>query len=416
MGEPPQIGAALCFYCRLISGSGQGFSRLIDFGHPSRGGHDPLAVMDAAGIRLVDDLAAAGDSEGPSVIMITISLCMIVKNEEPVLARCLDSVASMMDEIIIVDTGSTDRTKEIAAQYTSRIYDFTWCDDFSAARNYAFSLATMDYIYCPDADEYLDLENQRRFLRLKGALLPEIEIVQMNYITPPDFNTVQNCKKEPRPKLFKRLRTFSWVGPVHETILTDPVIYDSDIDILHRPHAMHAKRDFAMFEKAFRENRVLSEKITRMYARELYKCGDEEDFLRAADYFSLHYEAHADAESACILAHAARIQNSVDDFFSICLKDMCSSSCSEICYEIGQYYRERQNPQEASLWFYNAAFETQPVLDIEISGKKALLQLVECYRTLAENELCDPCSAGDLLSRASEYEQQAQAWELPEEL
>ena len=141
--------------------------------------------------------------------MITISLCMIVKNEEPVLARCLDSVASMMDEIIIVDTGSTDRTKEIAAQYTSRIYDFTWCDDFSAARNYAFSLATMDYIYCPDADEYLDLENQRRFLRLKGALLPEIEIVQMNYITPPDFNTVQNCKKEPRPKLFKRLRTFS---------------------------------------------------------------------------------------------------------------------------------------------------------------------------------------------------------------
>ena len=114
--------------------------------------------------------------------MITISLCMIVKNEEPVLARCLDSVASMMDEIIIVDTGSTDRTKEIAAQYTNRIYDFTWCDDFSAARNYAFSLATMDYIYCPDADEYLDLENQRRFLRLKGALLPEIEIVQMNHV------------------------------------------------------------------------------------------------------------------------------------------------------------------------------------------------------------------------------------------
>ena len=156
-------------------------------------------------------------------------------------------------------------------------------------------------------DEYLDLENQRRFLRLKGALLPEIEIVQMNYITPPDFNTVQNCKKEPRPKLFKRLRTFSWVDPVHETIRTDPVIYDSDIDILHRPHVMHAKRDFAMFEKAFRENRVLSEKITRMYARELYKCGDEEDFLRATDYFSLHYEAHADAESACILAHAAQM-------------------------------------------------------------------------------------------------------------
>ena len=56
--------------------------------------------------------------------MITISLCMIVKNEEAVLKRCLDSIADLMDEIIIVDTGSTDKTKEIAAQYTDKIYDF----------------------------------------------------------------------------------------------------------------------------------------------------------------------------------------------------------------------------------------------------------------------------------------------------
>ena len=74
--------------------------------------------------------------------MITISLCMIVKNEEKVLARCLDSIADLMDEIIIVDTGSSDNTKEIAKKYTDKIYDFTWIDDFSAARNFAFSKAT----------------------------------------------------------------------------------------------------------------------------------------------------------------------------------------------------------------------------------------------------------------------------------
>lgn len=67
------------------------------------------------------------------------SLCMIVKNEEAVLKDCLDSLQALMDEIIIVDTGSTDRTKEIAAQYTDKIYDFQWCNDFSAARNFAFS-------------------------------------------------------------------------------------------------------------------------------------------------------------------------------------------------------------------------------------------------------------------------------------
>lgn len=70
--------------------------------------------------------------------MITVSLCMIVKNEEDILARCLDSLKGLMDEIIIVDTGSTDRTKEIAANYTDKIYDFSWCDDFAAARNFFF--------------------------------------------------------------------------------------------------------------------------------------------------------------------------------------------------------------------------------------------------------------------------------------
>ena len=78
--------------------------------------------------------------------MIRISCCMIVKDEEKVLARCLDSIADLMDEIIIVDTGSTDRTKEIARKYTDKIYDFKWIQDFSAARNYAFSLAKMEYI------------------------------------------------------------------------------------------------------------------------------------------------------------------------------------------------------------------------------------------------------------------------------
>lgn len=95
--------------------------------------------------------------------MITISLCMIVKNEERLLARCLDSVADLMDEIIIVDTGSTDQTKEIAARYTDKIYDFEWVQDFSAARNFAFSKATKEYIYSADADEVLDEENREVF-------------------------------------------------------------------------------------------------------------------------------------------------------------------------------------------------------------------------------------------------------------
>lgn len=77
--------------------------------------------------------------------MITVSLCMIVKNEEAVLERCLESVSDLVDEIVVVDTGSTDRTREIAEWFTGRVYDFQWIDDFAAARNYAFSLAEKDY-------------------------------------------------------------------------------------------------------------------------------------------------------------------------------------------------------------------------------------------------------------------------------
>ena len=138
--------------------------------------------------------------------MATISLCMIVKNEEAVLDRCLSSIADLMDEIIIIDTGSTDRTKEIAGRYTNKIYDFKWQNDFSAARNFSFSKASMDYIYTADADEVLDYTNHKRFLYLKQSISPEIDIVQMKYITPDEYNTVMNIRDEYRPKLYKRLR------------------------------------------------------------------------------------------------------------------------------------------------------------------------------------------------------------------
>lgn len=131
------------------------------------------------------------------------SLCMIVKNEEAVLKDCLDSLQALMDEIIIVDTGSTDRTKEIAAQYTDKIYDFQWCNDFSAARNFAFSKATGDYIYSADADEYIDVENRKKFQLLKQAILPEVEIVQMIYVTEQINHPTENFARDLRPKLFK---------------------------------------------------------------------------------------------------------------------------------------------------------------------------------------------------------------------
>lgn len=319
--------------------------------------------------------------------MITISLCMIVKNEEAVLARCLDTVADLVEEIIIVDTGSADKTKEIASRYTDKIYDFEWVDDFSQARNFAFSKASMEYIYSADADEILDEENRERFRLLKKHLLPEIEIVQMKYGNQLSYGTVYNFDEEYRPKLFKRQRSFVWEEAIHETVRVHPVIYDSDIVITHRPTSNHGSRDIKNFEKQICCGKKLSKRLQNMYARELLMVGEEADILNAQKYFeqvSVDSDADEDMliEAYCILTSAARRKKNVLQLMKYAMKAVISGGCSEICMELGSFYEELKDVDEAILWYYNAAYETQPVLVRTRGNEEPLEGLIRCYQAL----------------------------------
>lgn len=317
--------------------------------------------------------------------MVTISLCMIVKNEEKILDRCLSGIADLMDEIIVVDTGSFDRTKEIAAKYTDKIYDFQWVEDFSAARNYAFSKATGDYIYSADADEILDELNRQRFRILKENIYPEIEIVQMYYCNQLKYGTVYNYDKEYRPKLFKRVREFVWIDPIHETVRTKPLVFDSDIEIIHEQEESHAKRDLEVFRGLCGKESLLSPRLRNLYARELFIAGEKEDFLQAGEFFEKVCEADTITEeelkeALCVAAKAARLSGKVKKFLKYAMKAVAGESCAEICLELGYYYLEEEDCHEAIVWFYNAAFETESILDIHCSGDKALLGMAECYR------------------------------------
>ena len=106
--------------------------------------------------------------------MISLSLCMIVKNEEKVLPRILKPMKEIVDKILICDTGSTDRTKEIIREFTAEVYDFPWKNDFSAARNFISEKVSTDYWMWLDADDMITQENLYRLKQLKETLSPAL--------------------------------------------------------------------------------------------------------------------------------------------------------------------------------------------------------------------------------------------------
>lgn len=352
------------------------------------------------------------------------SLCMIVKNEEAVLQDCLDSLYELMDEIIIVDTGSTDRTKEIAARYTDKIYDFTWCNDFSAARNFAFSKASGDYIYSADADEYIDSANRVRLRQLKQALLPEVEIVQMIYVTEQINHPTENFARDLRPKLFKRLRTFTWIEPVHETVNTNPVVFDSDVEIRHRPQGDHSGRDFEVFFQVIQEKGTLSDRLLTMFIRELYKAGDEAALCRAKPFLERMLENVAEQKKElltrqiiAILLKVYRLTDDTANMLKLGLRGEINLPSAEVCMEFGYFFLKKEDYPEAAHWFYIAAFESESEIDIASSGTSPLLALALSCRRYAKSPQLKALPAAEyelermrLTEKAAEYERQARDW------
>lgn len=340
--------------------------------------------------------------------MATISVCMIVKNEQNVLKRCLDSLNGIYEELIIVDTGSTDNTKHIAEQYTNKIYDFQWINDFSAARNFAFSLCTQQYIYSVDADEVLDEQNRQKLLLLKQNILPEIEIVQMYYVNANNENSVYNFQKELRPKLFKRLRKFDWIDPIHERIRLEPIIYNSDIEILHKPEGEHTNRDLEILIDLAQQKKPFSDILFKMYARELFKAGTQQQLIQSKFFFQSALEQNDTIGEKrqicqCILSKIALAENDIHSFLKHSISQKTENPTSEICCLLGEYFYKQKEFLESISW-YEYALECIPCMDIHCYGDNALFGIAMCFKSMGDNQ------------QYLTYKQMAENWTPPQEV
>ena len=217
--------------------------------------------------------------------MATVSLCMIVKNEEDVLARCLESAADLVDEIIIVDTGSADRTREIAARFTEHVFDLPWRDDFSEARNAAFDRASMDYCLWLDADDVLLEPDREAFRKLKEALDPSVDVVMAPYHVGFDENGRVTYSYY-RERLIRNGAGMRWEGAVHESIAPRGRIVYEDFAVSHRKtRPSDPDRNLGIYQRQLSAGKELDPRQRFYYGRELYYHQRWEEALAVFEAF-----------------------------------------------------------------------------------------------------------------------------------
>jgi glycosyltransferase involved in cell wall biosynthesis/Tfp pilus assembly protein PilF len=207
-------------------------------------------ILDAA-LAVRRQVGPSVAASGTSAERKTISLCMIVKNEQAHLARCLHSVRSLVDEMIVVDTGSTDRTRDIADIFGARLFEFPWTGDFSSARNYSLEQAACDWILVLDADEVVahrDLALLRELAAGPRTIAYDFET--RNYIFSvyiagwrankgdyPDEEAGSGWGSSVKVRMFPRDARIRFVNPVHE--LVEPSLHAAGYAIKSCPVPIH---------------------------------------------------------------------------------------------------------------------------------------------------------------------------------
>jgi glycosyltransferase involved in cell wall biosynthesis len=260
-----------------------------------------------------------------------------------------------MDEIIIVDTGSTDRTKEIAGKFTDKVYDFEWIDDFSAARNEAYSKATMDYQMWLDADDILPPEELKKLIALKKELDPSVDMVSMKYHTA--FDSKGNpMLTSTRGRLTRRALGIKWEDPIHEymPVQANNVYADIYVHHLKNPKEGDGNRNLNIYTALESSGKPMTPRQVYYFARELKDHGM---WAKAAWYFEKFLDSgqgwKEDNIASCLaLSMAYNALGASDKIVPVLTKSFrYDAPRAEICCELGYYYKRAEDYNTAFKWF-----------------------------------------------------------------
>ena len=203
-------------------------------------------------------------TKGPA----TLSVCLIVKDEERVLGRCLSAAVQFADELIVLDTGSKDRSREIAGEYTALVFSEPWQNSFARARNFVASKASCDYVMWLDADDVMYPEEIQKLIDLKSRLTPRTDVVfttYRNYGFPSDMGL--------RDRIHRRKLACRWLGDVHEAIIIDDsmnLLFCPEITIIHKKeHINEPNRNIRIFDDVRSAGRLSGAYMLSYYCREL---------------------------------------------------------------------------------------------------------------------------------------------------
>ena len=345
--------------------------------------------------------------------MPTISLCMIVKNEEEVLERCLDSAKALFDEIIVVDTGSSDATKQIAGNYTTHVHDFAWIDHFAAARNFAFSKGTCDYLMWLDADDIILPEDAEAFLKCKAEWDPAVDTAMLKYNIAfdeqgkPTFSYYREriLRNEPRAK---------WEGAVHEVIAPFGKILHLPIAVTHRrKHKTDPKRNLHLFERLIARGETLGPREQFYYARELYYNARYKEAVEVFERFLSERRGWVEnnIEACRVLSQCLQAIGRTDDALQALMRSFqYDAPRAELCCEIGYIHFVRQEYESAIHWYQAALLcrrkETSGAFTLEdCYGYLPHLQLCVCYDRLGQREqaMAHNEKAGQLRPQSAAY-------------